>query len=377
MKPSRFLVVSLMLAGLGQQTVAADPLSDAEREAIESRIQSLQDELGELRGRLRADDASESTPGAASTSTANAGDGTPAPDQAAPTEQMRPESAPQVADAATAQSEPLEASVVTRRLLEEESEQNPYAITTHRRNYLLPLSYTNSPNDEAFDSIDDEADANNIEMKFQFSAKFQLPDGLLPAGGDLYFAYTQQSWWQAYNTDASSPFRETNYEPELFADFENDWTFAGWTNINNRLAFNHQSNGRSGELSRSWNRVILTSTFINDDWGISLQPHWRVPESSDEDDNPDIDDYRGYGDITVARRFFDDQEASLMLRGNPGEGNMGAQFDYSWPLFGKVRGHVQYYTGYGDSLIDYDRNVHRLGIGFSLNPLFSSGAFGR
>ena len=108
-------------------------------------------------------------------------------------------------------------------------------------------------------------------------------------GGDLHFAYTQRSWWQAYNADASSPFRETNFEPEVFIDFENRGSLLGWTNINNRLAFNHQSNGRSDPLSRSWNRLILESTFVNDDWALTLAPHWRIPESEEEDGSTDGD----------------------------------------------------------------------------------------
>ena len=48
--------------------------------------------------------------------------------------------------------------------------------------------------------------------------------------------------------------------------------------------------------------------------------------------------------------------------------------DYSWPLFGSIRGHVQYYYGYGESLIDYDQRTNRLSLGFSLNPLFSAGS---
>ncbi|MFM9271389.1 phospholipase A [Halomonas elongata] len=343
MKPSRLFIPVLMI-GLVPQTVAAESLSDAERESIESRIQSLQTELRQLRGRLRDDNPSVHR--------------TAMPDE----DHQEPE---------------LEESVAERRMLEQESERNPFAITTHRRNYLLPLSYTARPSDRTLNGAGDEASADRMEMQFQFSAKFELIDDLLPADGDLYFGYTQRSWWQAYNTDASSPFRETNYEPEIFADFDNDWTIAGWTNIHNRISLNHQSNGRSGDMSRSWNRVILTSTFVNDNWAVSLAPYWRVPESEGDDDNPDIEDFVGYGDITVARRLFDDHEASLMWRGNPDSGHMGAQFDYSWPLFGKIRGHVQYYHGYGDSLIDYDRSVHRLGIGFSLNPLFSSGEFGR
>ncbi|CBV41928.1 phospholipase A [Halomonas elongata] len=343
MKPSRLFLPVLMI-GLVHQTAAAESLSDAERESIESRIQSLQTELRQLRGRLRDDSPSAH------------GTDMPAGDH------QEPE---------------LEESVAERRMLERESERNPFAITTHRRNYLLPLSYTARPSDRTLSSGQDEASADRMEMQFQFSAKFELIDDQLPANGDLYFGYTQRSWWQAYNTDASSPFRETNYEPEIFADFDNDWTIAGWTNIHNRISLNHQSNGRSGDMSRSWNRLILTSTFVNDTWAVSLAPFWRIPESEGDDDNPDIERFVGYGDVTVARRLFDDHEASLMWRGNPDSGHMGAQFDYSWPLFGKIRGHVLYYHGYGDSLIDYDRSVHRLGVGFSLNPLFSSGEFER
>ncbi|MBB3140197.1 phospholipase A [Halomonas organivorans] len=337
------LALAATLASLGTAHAQTDaPLGDAERQVIRDRIESLQAEIGELRARLAQQPAVEaSTPDTAS-------------------ESAEPE---------------LKASVAERRLLEEESADNPFAITTHHRNYLLPFSYTTTPNVDGFHQIDDQASPDRLEVKFQFSAKFQLAQELILGHGDLYFAYTQRSWWQAYNADASSPFRETNYEPEAFFDFDNDWTLAGWTNINNRIAINHQSNGRSGDLSRSWNRLILTSTFINDDWAVSLAPYWRLPETEGEDDNPDINEYLGYGDITVARRFFDDHEASLLWRGNPDRGHMGAQVDYSWPLFGKVRGHIQYYQGYGDSLIDYNRSVQRLGVGFSLNPLFSTGSF--
>lgn len=85
----------------------------------------------------------------------------------------------------------------------------------------------------------------------------------------------------------------------------------------------------------------------------------------------------GYGDITVARRIHGDQEASLMVRGNPSAGHMGTQFDYSWELFGNIRAHVQYYYGYGESMIDYDHRSNRLSLGFSLNPLFTGGVLTR
>ncbi|MCK2183618.1 phospholipase A [Halomonas getboli] len=349
--PLTAAVLSAGLAGQAQAQTQA-PLDDAERQAIRDRIQSLQDEIGELRARL--------------TRTADVEDAAPA--GAEPTDDTTP------TEEAT-NSPQLGASVAERRLLEEESAGNPFAITAHHRNYLLPFSYSRSPNQETFNEIDHGASPDRMEVKFQFSAKFKLAEDLVFNRGDLYFAYTQRSWWQAYNSDASSPFRETNYEPEVFVDFDNDWTLAGWTNIDNRLSLNHQSNGRSGDLSRSWNRLILTSTFINDDWAISMSPYWRLPETEGQDDNPDIHKYMGYADVTVARKLFDDQEASLLWRGNPDSGHMGAQLDYSWPLFGKIRGHVQFYQGYGESLIDYDRSTQRLSLGFSLNPLFSTGTF--
>ncbi|MDR5904881.1 phospholipase A [Franzmannia qiaohouensis] len=258
-----------------------------------------------------------------------------------------------------------------RRALERESDRNPLAITAYRRNYLLPVSYNARQNADNFRFISEENGVDDFEVKFQFSAKVNLIEGLFGDRADLYFAYTQRSWWQAYNSNASSPFRETNYEPEAFLSFDNDSRLFGWTNTRNRLAFNHLSNGRSTELSRSWNRIYLESTFQRGDWALTVTPHWRIPESDGDDDNPDIDRYMGYGDIEVARRFNNDHEASVLVRGNPSAGNMGSQVDYSWPLFGNIRGHVQYYVGYGESMIDYDNSNHRLSLGFSLNPLFA------
>ncbi|MEQ6916592.1 phospholipase A [Halomonas aquatica] len=329
----------LLMASLTGNTLAAGSLSEMERQAIEARISELQEEMGELRQQLQADKSMASQIAARTDEDAE---------------------------------QELDEAVDERRQLERASAINPYAITTHRRNYWFPLSYNTHPNDEVFREISDGSDSDRVEMKFQFSVKFNLMEDIFgDYGGDLNFGYTQRSWWQAFNAAASSPFRETNYEPEVFIDFDNRTSMLGWTNINNRLSFNHQSNGRTGALSRSWNRLIFESTLVNDDWALTLAPQWRIPEPEGKDDNPDIHKYLGYGDITVARRFGGDNELSLMLLGNPSLGNMGTELDYSWPLFGSVRGHVQYYHGYGESLIDYDQRTNRLSLGFSLNPLFS------
>ncbi|MFP4137892.1 MAG: phospholipase A [Halomonas sp.] len=338
----------LMVASLAE----AQP-DEASRAELEKRLAKLKAEAAEVQARL---DSLESAEMADAALEENAGEfAWSAPPRLLDAEDMA------VVEAAE------------RRQLEQESNRNPYAITAYRRNSLFPLSYNRHPHQEAYTDLTGEDGMERAELKFQFSAKVALAEALFGDTGDLYFAYTQRSWWQAYNTDDSSPFRETNYEPELFLSFDNAWQILGWTNVRNRLAVNHQSNGRSGALSRSWNRLYLETVFQRGDWAVSLAPHYRLPEATGDDDNPDIERYMGYGDLTVARRFGDN-ELSLMARGNPSAGHMGAQLDYSWPLFdSKVRAHVQYYQGYGESLIDYDHRSQRLSFGFSLNPLFSTG----
>ncbi|WP_273142750.1 phospholipase A [Halomonas sp.] len=334
--------LSLLFTGMAQ--AATDTESRAE---LQARLDELRTEVADVEARLETLEES--------------------PDEAVPNaREFAWPPAPRLAPGDVAVVE-----AAGRRELEKASNRNPYAITAYRRNYLFPLTYNRKPNHATYAQLTGEDGMERNELKFQFSAKVAIAEGLFGDTGDLYFAYTQRSWWQAYNTDDSSPFRETNYEPEVFLSLDNDWQIFGWANIRNRIAINHQSNGRSNELSRSWNRLYLETIFQRGDWALSLAPHYRLPETTGDDDNPDIERYMGYGDVTVARRFGD-SELSLMLRGNPGAGHMGGQFDYSWPLFdSKVRAHVQYYHGYGESLIDYDHTTQRLSLGFSLNPLFS------
>ncbi|BCB73527.1 hypothetical protein HMEPL2_38780 [Vreelandella aquamarina] len=342
------VIQKLLLTGL-VVVVSADMLSQSAQadtqEEIEARIRALNTELYQLRQQLQQIDSPEEAA------------------QGVPPKQLPEEVA-------------LE-DLSDRRQWEQESSRNPFSITTHRTNYLFPVSYNTNQDANNFREVTDASGPNNNEVKFQFSAKFNLAEDIFGNVGDVYFAYTQRSWWQAYNTDASSPFRETNYEPEVFIDFDSAWSALGWVNTRNRIAFNHQSNGRSDPLSRSWNRVYLESTLQRGDWALTLAPHWRVPESDGDDNNPDIERFVGYGDIRLAKRLQNNHEFAGQLRGNPSTGNYGTQVDYSWPAFNGVRAHVQYYYGYGESMIDYDNRVHRLSLGFSLNPLFSATGLNR
>lgn len=239
-------------------------------------------------------------------------------------------------------------------------------VRPYRRNYLLPLTYNAHPNrnvpeaeriDIPFlgDALDD------VEMKFQLSFEVPFWTDILDQDLDLYFAYTQLAFFQAYNEEYSSPFRETNYEPELGVHWEPGLTALGWRLSSARLALNHQSNGRSEPLSRSWNRLI--GQVIAERGNLSLGLRLWTLLDDNPGDNPDIDRYLGYGELH-AGYDWGKHHFGLMLR-NPD--NPAVQLDWTYPLGRTLRFYVQYFNGYGESLLDYDHAVSRIGAGILLN----------
>lgn len=261
-----------------------------------------------------------------------------------------------------------EKSAIDKRLADEsKTMDSAFVLTPHRPNYIMPYTYNPSKNETPFNVDDDEID--NEEIKFQISIKYLLFDRVFGNTGDIYVAYTNQSYWQAYNTDQSSPFRETNHEPEAWMQFRTDSEIGGGVKLGVvSFGINHQSNGRGMEnISRSWNRVFMNLVFEKGDWALSLKPWYRLPEDDEDDNNPSIEKYVGYGELRTGYKWRD-HVFSLMLRNNLREsGNMGAvELGWSFPLYKKIRGYVQHYNGYCESLIDYDSSSNRFGIGIML-----------
>jgi len=252
-----------------------------------------------------------------------------------------------------------------RIILERESIDNPFVITPHKPNYILPASYNSSPNNAAYRDLVDEID--NTEIKFQLSLKFSVWRNIFGDNGHLALAYTQQSYWQAYNSDISAPFRETNHEPEAMLSFFNDVEILGFRNSVVTFGLVHQSNGRASNLSRSWNRIYTSLILEKDNLVLSLKPWYRIPEDSNNDDNPDIDKYLGHGELGAVYQMGT-HTFGLLLRNNLRSENRGAvQVDWSFPVSkNKLKGYVQYFNGYGESLIDYDSSVNRIGAGIIL-----------
>jgi len=257
-----------------------------------------------------------------------------------------------------------EPTALERRIkMERATRYQSFVITPHRPNYILPISYNSKPNNEPVD-VSRYGELDNSEVKFQLSMKFPIIDDLFDGHGSLQFAYTNLSFWQAYNKNVSSPFRETVHEPEVFLIFENDWEFMSFKNRLIQLGAVHQSNGQSGLLSRSWNRVYADFIFEHGNYYFSLKPWYRI-NGDGPDDNPDIEKYMGHGEIRAA--YAGDQHTfSIMLRNNFDEPNYGAvEINWSFPMSRRVKWFVQYFNGYGESLIHYNAHVNRLGIGIA------------
>jgi len=230
-------------------------------------------------------------------------------------------------------------------------------LSLHKPMFLLPATYS------------EEYHGKDTEVLFQISLKQRL------FGVPLYFAYTQKAFWQAYNKERSSPFRETDYNPELFYRFipaDRD----RWFHLGADIGFEHESNGRDLPDSRSWNRVYIAPFQAEGQHLIYWKWWYRIPEDKskpptdpERDDNPDIQSYYGYSELHYEQQFAYKQLVHFMFRYNPVTGRGAVNLQYSIP-------NNQYdpsffwmfylFQGYGEDLLNYNHSVFRIGFGFAL-----------
>jgi len=225
-------------------------------------------------------------------------------------------------------------------------------LSLHKDMFMLPASYS------------DEYHESRTEAVFQISAKHRL------FNSRFYFAYTQISFWQAYDRFNSAPFRETDYNPEIFYRTRRFPFHAG--EVGADVGFEHESNGQRPPISRSWNLFYVSPYYYRSNLLLYLKLRYRVhekgkesPEAAVGDDNPDITDYLGYNELHVYCRFWRRQLLHLMVQGNPSTGKGGMGLDYSVPV---PRSEMSFFTirisqGYGESLVDYKKSLTRIGVG--------------
>lgn len=244
----------------------------------------------------------------------------------------------------------------------------PFVLTPHRPNYIIAAHNFDSYAEESFEQqFNEDVFFQDQEVKFQLSYKFSIARNLFNERGALFFAYTNRSFWQLFDDKDSRPFRETNHEPEAWLALNTDWNLFGLKNRLINLGISHQSNGQGGMLSRSWNRLYASFVFEVDDFYFGIKPWYRIPEQKSDDDNADIEDYLGHFEFQGIYKH-NENSYGLFFRNNLQNDNRGAvRLDWSMPVHNKWRAYVQWFYGYGESLIDYDSKVNSLGIGVQLS----------
>lgn len=262
---------------------------------------------------------------------------------------------------------PAGRSILTR-LWDLDHVEGKARFSGYRPMYFLPARVTSDVNEvpyqEAQGAESPSAHIESVEAKFQISLKWKFAQQILRDRADFWVGYTQQSHWQIYNAEASRPFRETNYEPEAMLVFPTRFRFLGMDGRFARVGFVHQSNGRAVPLSRSWNRIYGQVGFERGRFALLVRPWWRVDGGGEDDDNPGIENYVGRIELTgihELRKHVVTWNVRSSLRLDPTRGSL--QTEWAFPLHENLRGYIQAFTGYGESLIDYDHHQTTLGVG--------------
>ena len=223
------------------------------------------------------------------------------------------------------------------------------------------------------------AGTKSPNAKFQISFMYQLlnEEGPLatkvPALKGFNLAYTQTSLWD-WNAP-SAPFFDTSYKPEfLYA-----WSrVAGgqpldWYQLDLQGGLKHESNGKDGADSRSMNSAYLRPTLTlgrDDGLQLTLQPRAWVYLGS-LSDNPDIADYRGYADLRAIVGWKRGLQLSALGRMGKDANHGSLQLDLTYPMmriFGSFSLYLdaQYFTGYGESLLEYNQRSEAFRAGFAI-----------
>jgi len=285
--------------------------------------------------------------------------------------ELRDQCAGQVQQEEQTDQDDQQTAVDVRLISDKENILQPFTLMSHKPNYFLLGAYNSDGyNSSYFEEQYNEESIHLDDTEAQFQISLKVPLGInLFNTFDVYAAYTNRSFWQLYNSEISSPFRETNHEPEAWVQFTPGWEIFGFKNSANAFGVVHQSNGQGGVLSRSWNRVFANFVFQRGNFAIGFKPWIRISESAEDDDNPDITDYLGHYELRAGYKW-NEHVFSVMSRNNLESGFDRGAFELGWsfPLwtYPYVKGYIQYFRGYGESLIDYNQHVNRIGIGFSL-----------
>jgi phospholipase A1 len=232
----------------------------------------------------------------------------------------------------------------------------------YRDSYLLIANFSTSTNDTPFEDREDGIRSKRIELAYQLSFKTKLLEGIGSTPIDLWAAYSQQSFWQAYNRSQSSPFRDTNYMPEIMLVAPINKSAGAATLRYFSLGAIHASNGQNSTLSRSWNRMYAEFAGDAGKFGATVRVWKRLDNAKSDNDNIDIVDFMGRGELRMTYNNAGN-EFSMLARRNFSTKHGAFQAGWAFPLATNLKGYVHAFSGYGQSLIDYNYARKSIGVG--------------
>jgi len=216
------------------------------------------------------------------------------------------------------------------------------------------------------------------DSKFQVSFKYRFfnKKGTLaqkyPWVEGFHFGYTQTSFWDLKSE--SKPFEDTSYKPEFFFLSSKIKTRFPWIQPFLQTGFQHESNGRGGEDSRSTNIIYAKPIFIHyqekNRLGIMVAPKVWAYVNNDDETNSDLKDYRGFFDLEVKLGNAD----SFVLGSNFRWAKEGASItlDLTYPLHRFFKGNlglyfqVEYANALAESLHNYKERTEAVRLGFAI-----------
>lgn len=213
-------------------------------------------------------------------------------------------------------------------------------------------------------------DAQNTNIKFQISVAQKLTRSTLPFGTYLYLFYSQKCFWNVLET--SFPMTDLNFNPGIGIAkpiFQHN-RYMGKV----ALIAEHESNGKDGDASRSWNKISLAANVLISP-NASVHGKFWIP-LVDGENNRDITRYMGIYQIgtqfmTPDRKF---NGSVTMVKRSGWNLNFNTIVEVGMRMWKNANEYLflQYYNGYGEGMLDYNKYHSQIRVGLQIKPsLFS------
>lgn len=211
---------------------------------------------------------------------------------------------------------------------------------------------------------------DNTNIKFQISIAQRLTRSTLPGGTYLFLFYTQKCFWNVL--EKSMPMTDLNFNPGigLTKPLFVRGRFVGKVN----LIAEHESNGRDGTASRSWNRISLGGSIVIDPQ-VTVHGKFWIP-IIDSGENRDILDYCGIYQMGASYTTLNERfgMAVTLVKRRGWKLNYNTILELNYRIFPRDNQYIfmQYYNGYGEGLLAFREHHSQLRVGIVIKPrLFS------